>query len=182
MRVKFLESENIFIAPLNLSDAAACYQWFIDPAIRRYLSSSALVNTLEKSKEFIASANCSRTTALFGIFHNEGGVHIGNVELQGIDLINRNASVGIAIGEKSYLGRGFGRETMELILGYAFGTLGLNMIFLNVFADNARAIASYEKCGFKKRGSLPQCFYRDGAYIDCVIMSITKDEYKSSGR
>lgn len=182
MRVKFLESENIFLAPLAESDAAACYQWFVDPAIRRYLSSSALVNTLEKSKEFIVSANSSRSDALFGIFHKEDDVHIGNVELHGIDFINRNASVGIAIGEKEYLGRGFGRETMELILGYAFGTLGLNMIFLNVFADNARAIASYEKCGFKKRGSLPQCFYRDGEFIDCLIMSITKDEYRSAGR
>ena len=179
MRVKFLETERIFLAPLEERDAAVCYKWFADPEIKRYLSSAAIVNTLEKSKAFIASANSSSAEALFGIFAKPENVHIGNVSLGGIDLINRNASIGIAIGEKDYLGRGIGRETVKLILKYAFYTVGLNMVFLNVFADNARAIASYERCGFKRRGELPQCFFRDGGFISCVIMSITKNEYES---
>lgn len=178
MRVKFLESDNIFLAPLTESDAATCYQWFVDPGVRRYLSSASLVNTLERSKAFIAATNSSSSDALFGIFHKSSdGAHIGNVALHGIDMVNRNASIGIAIGESEYLGRGYGREAVGLILRYAFDTLGLNMVFLNVFVDNARAIASYEKCGFSRRGVLPQCFFRDGAYVDCVLMSIIRDEY-----
>jgi len=180
MRTPFLEGESIMLSPLGEADAETCYPWFLDIEVRSFLSSKALPNTLEKSKKFISSINESDNDVLLGIFLTDGKRHIGNVALHGIDFINRNACLGIAIGEKEYRGRGIGREAAGLILEYAFTALNLNMVYLNVFSDNLRAIASYEKSGFKKCATIPQCFYRASKYIDCLIMAVVRHDYEAS--
>lgn len=70
-------------------------------------------------------------------------------------LIHKNAGTAeltIAIGEKRYWGKGWGSLAVKQILRAALGRLGYNKVFLEVRPDNARAIRSYEKCGFVKKG------------------------------
>ena len=55
--------------------------------------------------------------------------------------------------------------------------LNLNRIFLNVFENNPRAIRAYEKAGFVLEGRLRQAEFKDGKYIDILVMSILKDDY-----
>ncbi len=55
----------------------------------------------------------------------------------------------IVIGEKKMWGRGYGEQTMRLLLGKA-KRLHIKKIFLEVRKDNKRAIRLYEKCGFKR--------------------------------
>ena len=71
-------------------------------------------------------------------------------------------------------------EAIGLMLEYAFMQLNLNRVFLQVHADNARAIHVYEKCGFRREGCLRAHFYRDGLYIDAVQMGILRGEWESA--
>ena len=41
------------------------------------------------------------------------------------------------------------REATSLLLDFAFGAWGLRTIKLEVFADNARALHLYRRCGFE---------------------------------
>lgn len=178
MRVKFIKGKKIFLSPLTEEDAKDCYYWFLNPNINKFLSSKTIPNTIEKSKEYIKSANSSNNSILLGIFCiNSNEEYIGNIELQSIDFLNRNAALSIVIGNEKYLGLGFGTEAINLILKYAFLDLNLNMIYLNVFVNNKRAIKAYKKVGFKKCGIVPECFFKDDKFIDCIVMAITKSEY-----
>jgi len=49
--------------------------------------------------------------------------------------------------------------------------LGLDLITLEVFASNSRAIRLYEKRGYKRVGSIPGCYLKEGDYFDNVIMA-----------
>ncbi len=178
MRTPFIKGEKVSLAPLAAEDAKTCYEWFVDPEIRRFVSSHTLPNTFEKSKNFIEEMNVSTSDVLLGIFTRPEGEYIGNIALHGIDRDNMNAFFGIVIGLSKYHGKGIGTEAVRMLLEYAFRDLGLNMVFLNVFADNARAIRSYEKLGFKKCGTLPQGFRREGEFVDCTIMAILASEFK----
>jgi len=178
MRTPFIEGEKVSLAPLVAEDAKTCYEWFVNPEIRRFVSSHTLPNTFEKSKSFIEEMNVSNDDVLLGIFTRPDGEYIGNIALHGIDRDNRNAFFGIVIGFPGHHGKGMGTEAVKLLISYAFSSLGLNMIFLNVFADNARAIRSYEKLGFKKCGTLPQGFRREGEFVDCLIMAVLASEFK----
>ena len=73
---------------------------------------------------------------------------VGSVYLRDIDKKTGTAEFGIFIGEEECLGKGIGQEAAGLILAYGFNKLKLRRIFLRVFADNQRAIASYRKAGF----------------------------------
>jgi RimJ/RimL family protein N-acetyltransferase len=42
---------------------------------------------------------------------------------------------------------------------------------LVVFRHNARAIAAYAACGFKKEGTLRRFLFIDGAWVDLVLMA-----------
>lgn len=104
-------------------------------------------------------------------------VHIGNTGLHNVDHIARSAEFGIVIGEQEFWNRGFGSEATRLMLQHGFDDLNLNRIYLHVYANNPRAIRTYEKCGFIREGLLRQGIYKNGVYLDLVVMSVLQSEW-----
>ncbi len=102
---------------------------------------------------------------------------VGNVGLMNFDQRIRSAEIGIFIGDKSYWDKGYGTEAMQLILGFGFGSVNLNRIYLRVFETNPRGIHCYENVGFQLEGRMRQAHYLDGKYIDVLLMSILKNEW-----
>ncbi|MGH6958031.1 MAG: GNAT family N-acetyltransferase [Caulobacteraceae bacterium] len=88
-------------------------------------------------------------------------------------LENRRAhagQIGMAVHD-AYAGRGAGSALMAALLGYADNWLGLTRVELTVFADNARAIALYERFGFEREGLHRSFALRDGVLVDALAMA-----------
>jgi RimJ/RimL family protein N-acetyltransferase len=101
-----------------------------------------------------------------------------------VDPVNRTGEFGILIGEKAYWNQGYGGEATRLALKHGFDDLNLHRIFLRVYSTNSRAIACYKGAGFVQEGVLREAIYKNGVYIDEIIMGILKpewDELKSQG-
>ncbi|MEM1540353.1 MAG: GNAT family N-acetyltransferase [Candidatus Bathyarchaeia archaeon] len=77
--------------------------------------------------------------------------------------------IGIAIKE-GFRNIGIGTEMMKTLEEYA-RKMGLNVLALSVFANNQPAINLYRKIGFVETGRIPKRFFKDGAYIDEIIMT-----------
>jgi RimJ/RimL family protein N-acetyltransferase len=76
---------------------------------------------------------------------------VGQVSLYRIDWARGRAEYGrLMIGESDAAGRGLAREATEVLLRHASEILQLREIVLEVFADNAAAIAIYAACGFER--------------------------------
>jgi len=103
---------------------------------------------------------------------------IGFVDLSGIDWVTGNCWVGIGIGEREYWGKGYGREAMNLVLRFAFESLNLKRVSLDVFEYNQRAYLSYCKCGFKEEGRMRQWMQRGGERFDLIFMGILREEWE----
>lgn len=116
--------------------------------------------------------------AQFIIVDTEAGKDVGSVYLRDIDHKNQKGEYGIFIGEDDCRGKGIGSAAARLILDYAFDELKLNRVFLRVFANNKRAIRSYEKAGFKYEGTFRDDVIIDGVAYDIVYMAVLKDEWK----
>lgn len=101
---------------------------------------------------------------------------IGLVSLTDIEYINFTANFHIMISE-NYRGSGGGRFATFEILKHAFLDLNLRRIELAVLESNNRAMRLYEKAGFKKEGVKRQAVYKNGSYVDLVLMAILKDEF-----
>ena len=99
------------------------------------------------------------------------GKAIGSASLNRFE--NRRAhagSIGMAVHD-AYAGRGAGSALMEAIVGQADNWLNLTRLELNVWSDNTRAIALYERFGFEREGVFRNYAWRDGAYADSVAMA-----------
>ncbi len=97
---------------------------------------------------------------------------VGSVYVRDIDKTHHKAEYGIFIGEKDARGKGYGTAAAKLMVRYCFEELALHRLFLRVYAENERAIRSYEKAGFVKEALLRDDVYIDGEYKDIVLMGI----------
>ena len=89
---------------------------------------------------------------------------------------------GIAIGEKAFWGQGLGTEALEALVDFAFGSLRLERIGLDVYDYNPRARRSYEKVGFVLEGTRRRAHYRDGEFHDVHVMALLRDGWTTLER
>ncbi len=76
--------------------------------------------------------------------------------------------------------RGQGAPLLRALLAQVFGPLGAHRIGLDVTADNARAIALYERLGFRHEGLIRECWQRPaGDWVDCCLMGMLAREARA---
>lgn len=78
-------------------------------------------------------------------------------------------AIGICVHEE-WQGKGVGAALMQAIVDLADNWLNLTRLELEVFADNTTAINLYKRFGFEVEGTLRQHSFRDGCYVDSIVM------------
>jgi diamine N-acetyltransferase len=107
------------------------------------------------------------------------GVVIGDCGLKGWSADRRSGTIelGISIFDPAYLGQGYGREAVRLLLDWGFRIQNWRKIWLSVLGSNERALRSYRAVGFVEEGRQRQHDYHNGAYHDLVLMGVLRDEW-----
>lgn len=111
----------------------------------------------------------------FGI--DVDGNLIGTCGLHHIDRHSRTCAFGINITNRSYLGQGYGRDAVEVLLEYAFRHRNFRKVWLSVYADNDRAVRAYKALGFKEEGLQREHVWNEGRYKDWLLMGILRREW-----
>ena len=155
-------------------------EWLNDQEVRDGLSYYLPLSQVEEEQWFENMLKSPRDEHPFAIeirTEDGGWKLIGNCGLFDFNWRCRSAEVGIFIGDKSCWNQGYGTEVMRLMLKHGFESVNLNRIFLRVFATNLRAIRCYEKAGFGSEGRLREAEFKNGQYVDFVLMSVLRSEY-----
>ena len=175
---KKLVGDNLYLSPRNADEEVIekITEWLNDFETTDYTGKSASVITIDDEKKYFE--NPKENDRVFFIVRLEDDKLIGTIGLHNIDNINRRATFGIFIGDKSSRNKGFGTEATRLILEYGFKYLNLNNINLDVMEFNERAIACYKKCGFKEYGRRRKAEFLCGKYYDRVSMDILAEEFE----
>lgn len=135
--------------------------------------------TLATVTEFFDNLLKDKSNLTFAI--EAAGLFIGDCGLFHIDQRNGTGEVGIGIGDHDYLGRGYGREAMTLLVDYGFRMHNLRKIWLETHGSNERAIRSYRAVGFVEEGRQREHVWSGGRYEDLVLMALFRDDF-SPGR
>jgi RimJ/RimL family protein N-acetyltransferase len=139
----------IVLDPLRDSDSDALYRWIGD---RELVELSATFRPVTRAEHdaWFAAVRVRDDVEIFAI--REDGRLVGSCQL----LVDGDeAELRIRIGEADARGRGLGTEAVGELVRRGFGDRGLRRVWLQVFADNLRAIRAYEKSGFARCGTGP---------------------------
>jgi len=106
--------ERVRLRPIERDDLPRFVGWFGDPEVRRHLL-VYLPFSLAQEKRWFENLleRLERQEDVVLAIETSGGVHIGNVGLHAIDWKNRNAELGIVIGEQAYWGQGYGTDAIR---------------------------------------------------------------------
>lgn len=175
----FLEDEMIGLRNLVSGDIEQGYcDWLNDPEVCRYNSHHRFPMTVGSLEDFVSGANRGNTSIVFAVDEKETGRHIGNISLQSIDYINRQAEIAFLFGEKEMWGKGYATRAAKLLINQAFMELGLNRIYFGTAEDNIGMQRVGEKLNFKVGGILRQALYKHGRYVNIVQFDLLREEWE----
>lgn len=162
---------DIYLRPITQQDTDDIIRWRNSDAVRTnfiyqepFTRQSHLkwMETMVKTGKVVQMVICLK----------EGDKPVGSVYIRDIDYHHRKGEYGIFIGEEEARGKGVGTAAAKLMIQYAFEELHLHRLFLRAFADNLRAIASYEKAGFVKEAYLRDDVLIGDNFRDIVLMAV----------
>ena len=174
MYIKKLIGTQCYLSPLNIEDAEQYAVWLNDMEVTENLQLISSIIPVDGERELLKKLAQDHN---YGIIDKATNELLGNVGFIDINHLHRTAEIGIFSGNKSYWGKGYGREALSLLLNYAFKKLNLHNILLRVYDFNRRAVACYEKVGFKKIGEIRDGLIRNMEYHNIILMDILPADF-----
>ena len=173
MYFKKLVGEKCYLSPVDVDDFQKYTEWLNDLEItRNLLSSSWALNELVE-KEALEKISREHSYSIVDLKSNE---LIGICGLHDISQIYRRCELGIFIGNKAFLGLGYGEDAIRQLVKYGFEYLNMRNIMLRVFEFNERAISCYKKVGFKEIGKRRQGIELERKTFDIVFMDLLYED------
>lgn len=159
----------------------AVRRWRSDPEVTRYWITQAMPDQDAIRAWYEQNLACG--ALVWAVI--KGGEPVGYVTLFDLDDVNRKAELALMIGERSAWDQGLAKETLRIVLEHAFAPvasdgLGLNKVYLAVFAENVAARRAYRSSGFREDGILREDMFRAGVWHDQVLMSVLAREFNES--
>ncbi|MED1567970.1 GNAT family protein [Bacillus paramycoides] len=166
---------------LSLADVEDRYKWSLDTEVTKHLvvPDQYPPFTREDTRRWIETCISRKNGYEQRAILTDKGIHIGWVDIKNFDKTNKNAELGIAIGNKEYWGKGYGMAALYCMLQSGFSEFELEKIWLRVDEDNLQARKSYEKAGFVCEGIMRNDRLRHGEFIHRYRYSMLKEEYQS---
>jgi RimJ/RimL family protein N-acetyltransferase len=169
----------VYLRPAERDDVPRFVTWLNDARTSRTLALVAPMSIAMEEGWFERAVQAQgRDQYHFVACLLEDDRPIGTIGLHDLDLENGSASLGIAIGDPADTGKGYGTEMIRALVGWAFATLRLERIWLDVYAFNPRARRVYERVGFVHEGTLRHAIFREGQFMDVDRMSILASEWR----
>lgn len=176
-----LVGQGIVLREMAAEDAELVVTWRNDPSVAAQMFGSPPASIGQHLEWFEQMKRGGRRREfVIARVQLSGEQPVGTIGLSEIDDVHRRAEYGIAIGEPSARGQGVAREASKLILDFAFQVLGLDRVFLHVFASNTNAIRLYERLGFVREGTLRRHVWKDQLPRDVLVMGLLKSEWSDA--
>ncbi len=175
-RIIFVPWERVSLVIPEKQDLEIMYRWINNINIIKYLQ-PVRHNTRETEEKFL-NEKLEQADKFFVIMINETKEIIGSIWFNEYDVISRNGVIWISLYDETKMWKWYGTESMQLFLKYAFEYIGVHKVKLQVFASNARAIASYKKCWLREVWIFQEEVYVMGKYEDSIAMEMMRSDYE----
>jgi len=179
--MRYIDENFLSVRPLTEKDAVLLLKWLTNPVVLEFYEGRdrPLSPIMVRQHFYDPTEDISRCIVeyesnpigylQFYQIDEEERLKYGykqHVNLYGMDQF---------IGETAYWNRGIGSQLVTAMKNYLFSEKEAEIVVLDPQKRNKRAIACYEKCGFKKVKLLPENELHEGVWQDCWLMEAIKE-------
>ena len=167
-----LKGARIVLRDKRFEDAENDYRWRSDPELARLDAAIPLTMSFERYLKLFEDQMKYPTP---GSHHYSietlDGLFIGNCMYYDLDTVNREAELGIVIGDRDYWSDGYGYDAVTTLLEHMFTTRELKRVYLHTLEWNGRAQKSFSKSGFNQVRAVRRMAH------DFILMDVLRDDW-----
>lgn len=126
--------------------------------------------TVEAEEDFITSINNSDRQLMIAAIHEDDIIGVANLSGYNNQRIAHQARLAISV-RKDFWGQGVSQKLMQALVDHAKAN-NIEVVTLEVYADNIRAQKLYKKFGFEKIGVFKKFAKVNNEYKDAVLMNL----------
>ena len=179
-RLPVMTNKQVVLRELRASDAASLFAMLTTEEVARFISPPP--TTVEGFERFIAWTLRQRTAgtyACFAVTLQGFDTAIGIFQLRESEPGFGTAEWGFAVGSE-FWGTGVFQQGAELMLEFAFNTVGVHRLEARAAVLNGRGNGALLKMGAVQEGILRKSFQKNGDYLDQVLYAIIEDDWRAS--
>jgi diamine N-acetyltransferase len=167
-------TEKIFLRMVEPEDATKLLLWENNPENWK-VTDTEVPFSLHAIHQLIEQQQQIRTTGQLRMMiclNHDSKEPVGAIDLYDVDFKNKNASVGILIGELQNRGKGYARDALNLIINYARHNLSLFNLVCSIQSTNKESIQLFESIGFLKVGCRREWFLINNKRVDEILFQL----------
>jgi ribosomal-protein-alanine N-acetyltransferase len=173
-----LAAGNVTLREMRISDAPSLLAMLTTEEVARFISPPP--TTVTGFERFIVWANTERQAgryACFAVVPRGMDTAIGIFQVRQLEPGFASAEWGFAIGSP-FWGTGLFSSSAQLILDFAFDTIGVHRLEARAAVRNGRGNGALRKIGAVCEGVLRRSFLRNGEYLDQHLWSILDVDWR----
>jgi len=147
-----LTGDKVWLRPIAQSDVNDRYLSWFSGEQARFIEFSSGNLTIERLHEYVRGKIDDPKVVMFAIFEITSDLHIGNLKLEPFGPTAKDCDLGVFIGDKDFLGKGFGFDAIKTTVEFLASFTAVEIVTLGVDNRNLRAIKAYIKIGFESVG------------------------------
>ena len=175
-----LRGEQVVLRELRTSDAASLFAMLTTEEVSRFISPPpTTVAGFEGFINWTLRQRAAGTYACFAVTVAGFDTAIGIFQVRELESGFGTAEWGFAIGS-AFWGTGVFQEGADLVLDFAFETLGVHRLEARAAVLNGRGNGALLKMGAVQECLLRKSFVRNGRSLDQVLYSILDSDWRAS--
>ncbi|MGE4340101.1 MAG: GNAT family N-acetyltransferase, partial [Pigmentiphaga sp.] len=161
------------VRPLRENDLVGPYPaWFEDQEVCANNSHGKFPKTAAWFRRFYEATD-NESHVVWAIEHRDDG-HVGNVSLQGLSFINRNAEFAILIGDRRHWGKSVGVNAGRALLRHGFLKLNLERVYCGTAASNPGMQNLALRLGMIEEGRRRKHLFLNGEWVDMLEYGVLR--------
>ena len=172
-----LRGGQVVLRELRTSDAPSLFALLTTEEVSRFISPPP--STIEGFERFIAWTLRQRTAGAyvcFAVTLKGYDTAIGIFQVRQLEPGFGTAEWGFAIGS-DFWGTGVFQDGAELVLDFAFETLGVHRLEARAAVLNGRGNGALQKLGAVQEAVLRRSFHHNGQYLDQALYTILDQDW-----
>jgi len=177
-RLPFLCGSRVVMRELRRSDAMSLFAMLNSEEVSRFISPPpSTVEGFERFIDWTLRQRIAGAYVCFAVTLSDDDTAIGLFQVRQLEASFITAEWGFALGS-AFWGTGLFQEAAELVLQFAFETIGVHRLEARAAVQNGRGNGALRKLGAIQEGVLRKSFHKNGEYVDQALWTILADDWR----